>query len=417
MTVTPDQSALVERFLRYSTISSQSDASKGVVPSSAGQWDLAKLLAKELNDAGAEDVHVSDTAVVTARIPSNVENPEDFYTIGFCTHLDTVDVNLSPDVHAHVVEYDDGDILLNDQKQIWMRSDEHPELKAYIGDNILVTDGTSVLGADDKAGVTSVMETAVRLLEGASFPHGDVYLSFVPDEEIGLRGVRTLDLDRFPVDFAFTLDSCEIGEIVEATFNAATITIHIEGVTAHPMNSKGNLVNPILIAHDIIDSFDREETPENTEDREGYIWVHGIDGNQSTTTLTISVREHDRVKYEEKKQHVAEAVDRARKNNPKATIDIRVEDTYSNIEDAKTLENAVATDRILQAMENLSITPKPLSMRGGTDGSWLSSQGVFTPNFFTGAHNFHSIYEFLPLTSFEKSFLMVRELIRLARRQ
>ena len=406
------QEALATRFLRYSAISSQSDASKTTVPTSEGQWELARLLKAELEDAGASDVYLSDTCVVTAKIPATTDKP--FHAIGFCTHLDTVDVNLSPDVKAHIVDYAGGDVLLNEERDIWLKEAEHPEISRYKGERILMTDGTSVLGADDKAGVTTVMEAAVRLLADSSIEHGDIYLSFVPDEEIGLRGVRTMDLERFPVDYAYTLDSCEEGEVVEATFNAAHATVNITGVAAHPMNSKGNLVNPILIAHDIIAKFDRQETPEFTEGREAYIWVNGIEGNQSTASIGISVRDHDLEGYEEKKQRIRDICEYVAGENPRATVTVEIEDIYGNIEDAKTPDNAFATRNIFTALDELGIRPLNIAMRGGTDGSWLSSQGIFTPNFFTGAHNFHSMYEFLPLSSFAKSFAVVNKLVVLA---
>lgn len=409
------QEALASRFLRYSAISSQSDASQKTIPTSEGQWELARLLKSELEEACAADIHLSETCVLTAKIPATSDKP--FHAIGFCTHLDTVDVNLSPVVKAQLLDYAGGDVLLNQEKDIWLRAEEHPEITRYAGQKILFTDGTSVLGADDKAGVTTVMETAVRLLADTETEHGDIYLSFVPDEEIGLLGVRTMDLDRFPVDYAYTLDSCEEGEIVEATFNAGHATISITGVTAHPMNSKGNLVNPILVAHDIIEKFDREETPEHTEGREAYIWVNSIEGNQATASVGISIRDHDFEGYEEKKDRIRAICDYVAGQHPKAKTEVEIQDIYGNIEDAKTPENAFATRHIFTALEDLEIRPINLAMRGGTDGSWLSRQGIFTPNFFTGAHNFHSIYEFLPLSSFEKSFRVVNRLIELAAKE
>ena len=428
---TPDtalQDALAARFLRYSAISSQSDASASVVPTSQGQWELARLLKDELTAAGAQDVHLSDTCVLTARIPSTLPAGTEAPAIGFCTHLDTVDVNLSPDVHARVIDYAGGDICLNTDLDIWLREAEHPEITRYTGQRIIVTDGTSVLGADDKAGVTSVMEAAVRLLAadadaagqagaqgqesgaGAS-AHPDIYLSFVPDEEIGLLGVRTMDLARFPVDYAYTLDCCELGELVEATFNAGHARLHVEGVTAHPMNSKGNLVNPILVAHDFVAALDRTQTPEHTEGREGYLWVNGIAGNQATATVDISIRDHDRASYEAKKDFLRDLAERTAEANPRASVQLDISDIYSNLEDAKTSVNAVASERLRAAFARLGIEPINLAMRGGTDGSYLSTQGIYTPNFFTGAHNFHSNCEFLPLPAFEASYRVVRELM------
>ncbi|MDO4898592.1 MAG: peptidase T [Rothia sp. (in: high G+C Gram-positive bacteria)] len=413
---TSAQDALATRFLRYSAISSQSNASIKTVPTSKGQWELARLLEAELKEAGAADVHLSDTCVLTARVPSNLPAEASAPAIGFCTHLDTVDVNLSPDVHAQLVNYEGGDILLNPKQNIWLKEAEHPEITAYAGQRILVTDGTSVLGADDKAGVASVMEAATRLLAadkaGEGHPHGDIYLSFVPDEEIGLLGVRTMDLTRFPVDYAYTLDCCQLGELVEATFNAGHARLDIAGVTAHPMNSKGNLLNPILLAHDFIARLPRQQTPEHTEGREGYLWVNGCTGNQATASLDISIRDHDRAGYEAKKQLLRDLADELQEANPQASVQLEITDIYSNIEDAKTPANAHASERLRAAMRQLGVEPIELAMRGGTDGSWLSAQGIFTPNFFTGAHNFHSIYEFLPLPAFEKNFEVVQALMR-----
>lgn len=428
---TPDtdlQEALATRFLRYSAISSQSDASANVIPTSQGQWELARLLKTELIEAGAQEVHLSDTCVLTAKIPSTLPTGTKTPAIGFCTHLDTVDVNLSPDVHARVVDYTGGDICLNPNLDIWLREAEHPEITRYTGQRIIVTDGTSVLGADDKAGIASVMEAAVRLLaadadaagragsqgqgSGAGVPaHPDIYLSFVPDEEIGLLGVRTMDLDRFPVDYAYTLDCCELGELVETTFNAGQARLQIEGVTAHPMNSKGNLVNPILVAHDFIAALDRAQTPEHTEGREGYLWVNGINGNQATASVDISIRDHDRAGYQAKKDFLRELAQRTAEANPRASVQLDISDIYSNLEDAKTSANAVAAERLSAAFTRLGIEPINLAMRGGTDGSYLSTRGIYTPNFFTGAHNFHSNCEFLPLPAFEASYRVVRELM------
>ena len=406
------EDALAQRFLRYSAIPTQSDASATTVPSSAGQWDLARLLADELLEAGAVDIHLSDTCVLTARIPAqqadsgHSDQPQP--VIGFCTHLDTADAGLSPRVTARVINYEGGDIHLGGEE--WLRVDEHPEVTRYAGQRLLVTDGTSVLGADDKAGVAAVMEAASQLLHSTQ-PHPEIVLAFVPDEEIGLRGVRTLDLNRFRVDWAYTLDCCELGEVVEATFNAASATIHIEGVSAHPMSAYGVLVNPILVATDIVTRFDRSQTPECTREREGYIWVSGMDANQSRASIEINIRDHDRRRYEERKAEVMRVVDEVRALHPRARIDVEIEDVYANIEDAKTADNDRATRMLIEAMQAVGVEPIARVMRGGTDGSWLSAQGIFTPNMFTGAHNFHSRCEFLPLPSLERAYRVVQVLM------
>ncbi|GAA3512072.1 peptidase T [Corynebacterium pilbarense] len=397
------QQRLTERFLRYARTESQSDAAAATVPSTDSQWAFARMLVRDLTAAGATDVHLSDTCVVTAKIPGAGVGP----SIGFCSHMDTVDVNLSPTLNPQVTEYTGGDLRLG---STLMRADEHPERAAYVGQTILHTDGTSVLGADDKAGVTAIMEAVAAL--GGQAPAGDVYVAFVPDEEIGLRGVRTIDFDRFPVDYAYTVDGGELGEVVEVTFNAATATIVIQGVSAHPMNAKGNLVNPITLGMEFASQLDPLETLEHTEGREGYIWCNHIEGNQSTCTLSLSIRDHDRAGYEEKKKRVRSLADELAHAHPRATVTCTIEDVYGNISDAKTPDNAVASQRLRAAMERLGIAIKELDMRGGTDGAWLSNQGIYTPNYFTGAHNFHSIYEFLPVPSLERCYELTLALMR-----
>ena len=399
----PAQQRLTERFLRYARTESQSDAAATTIPSTDSQRAFARMLFDDLTAAGATDVHLSDTCVVSAKIPGSGVGP----SIGFCSHMDTVDVDLSPTVDPQITEYTGGDLRLG---ETWMRADEHPELAAYVGQTILHTDGTSVLGADDKAGVTAIME-AVAALDGQA-PAGDVYVAFVPDEEIGLRGVRTIDFDRFPVDYAYTVDGGELGEMVEVTFNAATATILIQGVSAHPMNAKGNLVNPITLGMEFASQLDPKETPEHTEGREGYIWCNHIEGNQSTCTLSLSIRDHDRAGYEEKKMRVRTLADELAHANPRATVTCTIEDVYGNISDAKTPDNAVASQRLRAAMDRLGIEIKELDMRGGTDGAWLSNQGIYTPNYFTGAHNFHSIYEFLPVPSLTRCYELTLALMR-----
>ena len=403
---------LAERFLRYSAIASQSDASASTVPTSEGQWELARLLEGELRELGAEDVHLSGTCVLTATIPASTpEARRSAPVIGFCVHLDTVDVGLSPHVRARVVDYAGGVIPLDDAGTVVLDPRAHPEITRYAGDRIIVGDGTSVLGADDKAGIAALMQAVAELLAEDRPEHGEIRLAFVPDEEIGLRGVRTLELDRFGVDFAFTLDSCEIGEVVEATFNAATAVVTIEGVTAHPMNAKGVLVNPILLAARFVGSLDPAETPECTDGTEGYIWVNDIAGGQAQVRLVLSIRDHDRAGYEERKTLVRSLAAQLQQDEPRCSVTVEIEDVYANIADARTESTAGVTEAIEQAMGELGIVPIRLTMRGGTDGSWLSVQGIFTPNFFTGGHNFHSRFEFLPLPSLEASCRMVLALV------
>lgn len=406
---------LQERFFRYVAITSQSDASQDIVPSTKGQLELAKVLQEDLAKLGLVDLEISEYGVLTGKLPANL--PSDYHqvpTVGWVAHLDTVDVCLSPDIKPQIIKnYQGGDICLNAEKNIYLTTAQHPEIEKYIGDDILVSDGTSVLGADDKAAISNVVVALETLWENPQILHGDIYVAFVPDEEIGLKGSKKLDFSKFPVDFAYTIDSCELGEVIYQTFNAGSAKVHIKGVTAHPMSAKGVLVNPVLVATDLVNSFDRMQTPEHTEKTEGYIWVNGIDANVSEATVSMNIRDHSKTLYEARKQQIRDAVEFLKLRHPKAEITLTMSDTYANIENAVTDDNKQCIDYIYQAMADLDIKPQTIAMRGGTDGSFISSQGILTPNYFTGAHNFHSNCEFLPMKSFVKSCEMTLKLIEL----
>ncbi|MCX8660327.1 peptidase T [Gilliamella sp. B2772] len=400
---------LVKRFLRYVSIPSQSKAGSAVVPSTPGQTKLAKQLEQELIDLKLQDVHLDEHSIVTAKLTGNQPNAP---KIGFVAHLDTVDVALSEKINPQRVTFTGEDILLNKDKDIWFKVAEHPELKKYLNEELLVTDGTSVLGADNKAAIAIVM-TMLDQLQQQNCLHGDIYVAFVPDEEVGLNGAKKLDLQRFKPDFAYTIDCCELGEVVYETFNAGSVTFEIEGVSAHPMSAKNVLINPIRIANDIINCFDSFETPEHTEGKEGYFWFNDIIGNQSTTTLKMSIRDFDLTRYEARKTYIQDVVSFISRKYPKAKIECQITDIYSNI--ANYLgDDRRCIDLIYQSFELLGIKPNTIAMRGGTDGSALSARGLTTPNYFTGAHNFHSYFEFLPLSSFLKSFEVTMKIIELA---
>jgi len=396
---------LERRFLRYVGVASQSDAKASTLPSSPGQLELARLLYEELRELGLTDLSIGDDAIVTAVAPGLPDRPK----LGFVAHLDTVDVGLSPVVHAKKVRYEGQALLLNEKEGLYFDKKAHPEIERYKGDDIFFSDGTSVLGADNKAALSVVMCALESVLE-EGIPHGDLFFAFVPDEEIGLKGAKKLDLGRFAPDYAYTIDCCELGELVYETFNAGTAFVEIQGVTAHPMSAKGALVNPILIAQDLIALFDRRETPEHTEGKEGYIWFNRIAGNQASASLQASIRDHDLAGYEDKKRRLKEAVLEIGRRNPKASLSIRLEDVYANIANhADRAHPAVAA--VYTAMSELGIEPKTVAMRGGTDGSALSARGIVTPNYFTGAHLFHSRFEFLPMSSFVASYRLTRRLI------
>lgn len=396
---------LISRFFRYVAITSQSDAKATCLPSTPGQRRLAELLAAELRELGLADIHLDDNAILTARLPGTRSG---IPCIGFVTHLDTVDVGLSPDITPQRVHFDGRDILLNAQQDIWLRVSEHPEIGPYKDQDIIFGDGTSVLGADNKAAVAIVM-TLMDRLRTDDRPRGDIVVAFVPDEEIGLRGAKAMDLRRFPASFAYTIDSCERGEVVFETFNAASARFEIIGVTAHPMSAKGVLVNPLLVATDLIAEFDRLQTPEHTAGRDGYWWFSEMVADPNAARLKMSIRDFDRASFMARMRFVREAVARIEARHPRARITCEVEEMYQNIDDALGQDRG-CVDLIFAALEQLQIKAKPLAMRGGTDGSALSARGLPTPNYFTGAHNFHSRFEFLPVSAFIDSY-RVTELI------
>lgn len=378
------------------------------MPSTEGQRDLAKLLAKELESYGLKEIYIDEHAILYAVRPGNKPSAP---KIGFVTHLDTVDVGLSPVIKPQTLKYEGKDLCLNAQEDIWFKASEHPEAAPYIGEEIIFSDGTSVLGADNKAAVTVVMELMDKLQQ-ADFDCGDIYVAFVPDEEIGLRGSKIMDLSRFKVDFAYTIDCCDLGEVVYETFNAASIEVTIKGVTAHPMSAKNVLLNPIRVAHDFIGCFDRFDTPEHTEQREGYFYVTDLVANPDNAKIKMAIRDFDRNSYEARKRYIGEAIELIRARHPRAKIDFKIEDVYSNISDSLG-DDRTAIDLIFEALKIQNVEPKVIPMRGGTDGSALSARGILTPNYFTGALNFHSRFEFLPLSSFEKSYLVSESICRL----
>ncbi|WP_158781513.1 peptidase T [Pantoea sp. BAV 3049] len=400
---------LCTRFYRYLAVTSQSDASASVLPSTPEQHDMAKMLADELREMGLQDVVIDEFATVTAVKPGNRPAAP---RIGFITHIDTVDVGLSPHIHPQTLRFEGKDLCLNQQQDIWLRTAEHPEINAYHGQDIIFSDGTSVLGADNKAAVTVVMTLMENLTHDT--PHGDIVVAFVPDEEIGLRGAKALDLEkRFNVDFAYTIDCCELGEVVYENFNAAGARITFTGVTAHPMSGKGVLVNPLLMAWDFIGHFDRQQTPEHTEGREGYVWFNDMSANASEAVVKASIRDFDLDSFEQRKTRLHDVAAKIAAQYPTGKVELEISDIYSNISNAIG-EDRRAVDLIFTALEQLDIQPKVTPMRGGTDGAALSAKGLLTPNFFTGAHNFHSKFEFLPVPSFVKSYQVAEKLCLLA---
>jgi tripeptide aminopeptidase len=399
---------LVGRFFRYVSIESQSDAQATILPSTPGQYSLAQMLARELRELGLDDVVLDDHAIVTAvRRGNSCDAP----AIGFIAHLDTVDVGLSPAIRPQIFHFDGQDLCLNKDLDIWLRVEEHSELLPWVGKDIITGDGTSVLGADNKAAIAVIMTLLSRL--GDDDQHGDIHVAFVPDEEIGLRGAKALDLSRFACDFAYTIDCCELGEVVFETFNAASVEVTFSGVSAHPMSAFNVLVNPMLMAIDFIGLFDRGDTPENTHGREGFFWFKNLVADDSTARLTGLIRDFDRAGYEQRKRAVVGAADKIQALYPSGSLDVAITDTYGNIADALS-RDGLATTLLMEAIRSSDIEAKVVPMRGGTDGAVLSDRGIPTPNFFTGAHNFHSRFEFLPIPAFEASFRVASTICAIA---
>lgn len=401
---------LQENFLRYLTISSQSDEKNEKIPSSSGQIELARFLKKELEDLELCQIEINQYGVLQARLPKRGSEKA---PIGWVAHLDTVDVGLSDEINPQIIKnYDGKDIILNKEEKIIFSTKENPEILSYMGDDIILTDGKSVLGADNKAAIANIMTALWYLKENPQINHGEIFVAFVPDEEIGLRGSRKIDFDKFKVSYAYTIDCCKLGELIYETFNAASGILKIKGVSAHPMSAKGKLVNPIMIAHDFINMLDRNKMPENTENRQGYVWITDINSDVLNCRVDFNIRNHDKEKFEDSKKYLFQAVDLLKERYKKAEISIDITDVYSNIADSIDDTNKVAIENLKEIYKKLQIEPIIIPMRGGTDGSYLSTRGIFTPNYFTGAHNFHSNKEFLPMDSFYKSFLVTLELMK-----
>ncbi len=399
---------LVERFFRYVAVTSQSDAGATTLPSTPGQRALAELLAGELRDLGLTDVVLDEHAILTARKPGTRPGAP---PIGFVAHLDTVDVGLSPEIRPQVLRFEGADLCLDPREDIWLRVAEHTEIAPYVGEDVIVGDGTSVLGADNKAAIAILMTLLATLTP--QDPHGDIFVAFVPDEEIGLRGAKALDLARLPVDFAYTIDACGLGEVVIETFNAASAEIVFTGVAAHPMSAKGVMVNPLLMAHDFIARFDRAETPENTEGREGYIWFNGLQAHSGEARLQAMIRDFDRESFAARKARLHAVTEEIAALYPTGRVACRITDTYGNIHDSLG-DDRRSVDLLFAALEAEGIAPRQIPMRGGTDGAALSARGLPTPNYFTGAHNFHSRFEFLPVPAFAASWRVTRRICLLA---
>jgi tripeptide aminopeptidase len=387
---------LLSRFITYIKIFSTSDAESETTPSTERQWDIANYLHKELQELGLEDVSIDEKGYVFGFIPSNIE--ETVPQVGFIAHYDS-----SPDFNGENVNpkiwenYDGEDLLLNKETGFTLSSTKFEALKKYIGQTIITTDGTTLLSADDKAGVAEIVTAAEFLLANPQIKHGRISIGFNPDEEIG-RGAHHFDVEKFGAAWAYTMDGGEIGELEYENFNAAGAVVKIHGLSVHPGYSFGKMLNAGLIASEFISSLPENETPATTKGFEGFFHLTDFEGDVSEAKLQYIIRDHDDQKFEDRKKLIAEKVEAINQKYGEKTAEIEIKPQYLNMK--KQFEGKMhIIDIAEQAMKNAGVEPKIKAIRGGTDGAQLSYMGLPCPNIFAGGHNFHGPYEFVPLES------------------
>ena len=399
---------LLDKFLRYVAVETTSDEDSETQPSAMREVELLRMLRDELRQMGI-DADLDEFGYVMATIPSNVD--KEIPTIGFIAHVDTSPDASGRDIHPHIIpDYDGGDIVLNEEKNIVLRTAEFPEMKQYQGQTMITTDGTTLLGADDKAGVAEIMYAAQYMVEHPEFKHGEIKIGFTPDEEIG-RGVVKFDVKKFGAQYAYTMDGGEIGELEYENFNAAAAKIHIQGSNIHPGYGKDKMVNSMLIAMEFDAMLPEEQRPRYTQGYEGFFHLTGINGTVEETTMNYIIRDHDRNKFEEKKAlmaSVAEFLNRKYGN----VVALELKHQYYNMRQ-EVEPHFFIVERAIKAMEMAGIQPKVQPIRGGTDGANLSFMGLPCPNIFAGGHNFHGKLEYVPLESMEKASQVILNIIQL----
>ncbi|PZD79700.1 peptidase T [Mesonia sp. K7] len=391
---------ITKRFISYVTIDTESDPNSETTPSTKKQWNLANLLVNELKEIGMSEVTIDDNAYVMATLPSNID--KEVPTIGFVSHFDTspdfTGANVKPQI---VKDYDGKDIVLNEKENIILSPDYFEDLLLYKGQTLITTDGTTLLGADDKAGITEIVSAMKYLIEHPEIKHGKIRICFTPDEEIG-RGAHKFDVEKFGADWAYTMDGSQIGELEYENFNAAGAKIKIKGKIVHPGYAKDKMVNSMYIAQDFINSLPRLETPEHTEDRQGFFHLTKVDGKVDKTHLEYIIRDHDKEHFEARKQMMEDLAQEINSQHDKEVVQIEIKDQYYNMREK--IEPVMHIVEIAeQAMKELGIKPLIKPIRGGTDGSQLSFKGLPCPNIFAGGHNFHGRYEYVPVESMIKA--------------
>ena len=400
---------LTERFLKYVKFDTQSDELTNLTPSTPGQMVFAQALERELRAMGLEDISLDDNGYLMATLSANISR--EVPTVGFIAHLDTSPDMSGKNVNPRIVEnYDGGDIVLNKENDIVLRPSEFPEMLNYKGDDLIVTDGTTLLGADDKAGIAEIISAVAYLQQHPEIEHGKVRIAFNPDEEIG-QGAHKFDVARFGADWAYTMDGGEVGELEYENFNAAVANVTFKGRNVHPGYAKHKMVNSIRMANQFILMLPRWETPEHTEGYEGFYHLVHIEGGVEQTTLTYIIRDHDRDRFERRKKELEHLVRKTNNEFP-GCCSIETKDQYYNMREK--IEPVMYVVEIAEkAMTLAGVTPKVQPIRGGTDGAQLSFKGLPCPNIFAGGLNFHGRYEFVPVQSMEKAEKVIVEIVKL----
>ena len=400
---------VVDRFLQYVKFDTQSDELTNMTPSTPGQMIFAQALEKELHNLGLTDITLDDNGYLMATLPGNTGHKVP--TIGFIAHLDT-----SPDLSGHhvnpriVENYDGSAITLNPEQNVILSPEEFPELLHYVGQSLIVTDGTTLLGADDKAGIAEIVTAMAYLIKHPEIKHGDIRICFNPDEEIG-AGAHKFDVERFGADWAYTMDGGEIGELEYENFNAAVAKVTVKGRNVHPGYAKHKMINSMRIANQFVIMLPRWETPEHTEGYEGFYHLISFEGSVEQSVLTYIIRDHDRDRFERRKKEL-EHLTRKINNEFPDCASIEIKDQYYNMrEKIEPVSHIVEIAE--QAMLNAGVTPKVVPIRGGTDGAQLSFKGLPCPNIFAGGLNFHGRYEFVPIPSMEKAVEVIVEIARM----
>lgn len=402
----------VERFLKYVSLDTQSDETTEVTPSTAGQMSFAKILAEELKQLGMLEVTISTYGYVMATLPASNEKMSKKPVVGFIAHMDTSPDYSGKEVKARIVEkYDGKDIVLNSVLSIVLKPIESPELLDYVGQDIIVTDGTTLLGADDKAGIAEIMGAMQYMIEHPEVEHGKIRVCFTPDEEIG-QGADHFDVAEFGADYAYTMDGGAIGELEYETFNAAAAKIVFRGINVHPGAAKNKMKNSMRIASAFVSMVPAEETPENTSGYEGFYHLTSMAGSVEETTLSYIIRDFDRKRFEERKQEMVNFVKIINTQYGEGSAEIEIRDQYYNM--CEKIEPVMyIVNQAKKAMENCGVAPKIQPVRGGTDGSRLSFMGLPTPNIFAGGINFHGKFEFLPINSMLKAQEVIVEICKI----